>query len=171
MTCNLRPVEYNVVIKPKAVEAKTAGGIILLDKTVDADKLAADEGEIVAVSDLAFNYDDYPVESRPKVGDVVKFSRYAGTTIRDDKGEIEFRIVKDKDIWAVVEPVREAEVVPIFGSKEYAAKHGLDEVKMPPVNLSGYVDLPPRVCGVPDMDQAGYDALERNGRIECTDAD
>lgn len=150
MSCKLRPVGYKVVIKPTSVSERTAGGIILTAKTLETDKLATDEGEVVAIADRAFNFDE-PSNSDPKVGDVVKFSRYAGMTIRDEKGEIEFRVVEDKDICAVVEPVTVAEVVPIRAVDFDAA------MKMPPVNLSGYVDLPKFKIDRPVADEVNGD--------------
>jgi len=98
----LAMVEYNVLIIQEAVEEKTAGGIILTDKVKDTDQAAQQRGRLVAVSPLAFNYDNYPVDAiKPAVGDVVWFAKYSGSKIdgRDGKTYI---ICKDKDIGAVV---------------------------------------------------------------------
>jgi len=105
--CNLRPMEFNVVVKPDATEEKTPGGIILTTQTVDADKLASDNGVIVALSPLAFSYAEWPEGTvLPKVGDRVVFARYAGTLRKAKPGtnEEDLRILKDKDIMAVIEP-------------------------------------------------------------------
>lgn len=103
---NLRPMEFNVVVKPDAIEEKTAGGIILTSSTVDADKLAADSGVIIALSPLAFSYAEWPEGTvLPQVGDRVVYARYAGTLrkAKPGSGEDDLRILKDKDIMAVVE--------------------------------------------------------------------
>lgn len=98
----IQPIEFNVLVKPQTVEEKTKGGIILSDVTKEADKYAQQRGEIVALSPLAFSYADWPAGTTlPKVGDEVFFGKYAGTLVKDDDGN-EFRLVKDKEIAAVV---------------------------------------------------------------------
>ncbi len=97
----LRPMEYNVVVKPDAVEEVTKGGIILpLDKA-ERDKLAVEEGMLVAVSPHAFSYAEWNGAKPPQVGERVVFARYAGALHK--RGEQDFRIIKDKDIVAVVD--------------------------------------------------------------------
>ena len=102
----LTPMEYNCVVRMDPVESKSAGGIILPTSKTDRDKLAADEGMLVAISPLAFNYDQWPADARkPQVGDRVMFARYSGTLYQpngEDK-EPQYRILKDKDIIAVIE--------------------------------------------------------------------
>lgn len=100
----LRPMEYNVVVEMAPVEERTAGGIILPASKTDRDKLATEEGVLVALSPHAFTYETWPEgESPPAVGDKVLIARYAGA-IHERNGKT-FRILKDKDIVAVVEPV------------------------------------------------------------------
>lgn len=96
----LAPLEFNVVVKPDALETKTAGGIILIEK--ERDKLAVCEGELIAISPLAFTYAEWPEgTSPPTVGSRVMFRRYAGTQHTRDK--VDYRIITDKDIVAVVD--------------------------------------------------------------------
>lgn len=105
MTCNLQPMEFNVVVQPKGGEEVTKGGIILPSSTQEADKLAADEGVLVAVSPHAFTYADWPEGARkPQVGDQVIFARYGGVLRKGKNGDPDLRILKDKDIMAVIEP-------------------------------------------------------------------
>ena len=100
----LLPMEFNVVVRMDKAEEKTAGGIILPTSTQDRDKLSAEEGELVAVSPHAFTYAEWPEnERKPQPGDRVIIARYAGV-LRERNGR-DFRIVKDKDIVAVVEQV------------------------------------------------------------------
>lgn len=105
MTTNksgLRPMEFNVVVEMDPVEEKTAGGIILPTSKTDRDKLAAEEGTLVALSPLAFTYEEWPeAEAKPAIGDRVLIARYAGA-IHERDGKT-FRILKDRDIVAVVE--------------------------------------------------------------------
>lgn len=107
----LIPVEYFVVVEiPAAVEK--IGSIILPTQTQEADKLAIDEGTLVAVSPAAFNYTQWPEGARiPTVGDRVLFKRYAGKTYDRETGGVKrsFRLVADKDIMAIVDEAAEAE--------------------------------------------------------------
>jgi len=98
----LAPTEYNVLIAPEVIEDRTAGGIFLPEQAKETDQLAQTRGRIVAVSPLAFNFDNWPDDARkPSVGDVVWYGRYAGTVIagRDNR---EYRLCKDKDVGALV---------------------------------------------------------------------
>lgn len=95
----LVPMEYNVVVKPDALESKTAGGIILMQN--ERDEWAVHEGVIDAVSVHAFTYADWPDDARkPQVGDRVMFAKHAGALI--DRNGAKFRVVKDKDLIAVL---------------------------------------------------------------------
>lgn len=103
MKCRLRAVEYNVVIKQPPVATKTKGGLMLPDEEVERRKHAAVEGEIVNLSPMAFTFDDWPAdEPKPAVGQKVLIARHAGTFWKDEDGE-EYRVVKDKDVVAVID--------------------------------------------------------------------
>ena len=58
---------------------------------------------IVAVSPMAFAFDDWPQdEPTPKPGDRIVFARHAGTFVTG-KDDEQYRVVKDKDVVAVKE--------------------------------------------------------------------
>lgn len=98
----LNPMEYNVVVQPDPVEEISAGGIILPMAKTDRDKLAVEEGTLIAVSPHAFSYADWPEgQQPPQVGQRVVFARYAGALHK--RGDTDYRIIKDKDIVAVVD--------------------------------------------------------------------
>lgn len=98
----IRPVEFKVLIRPVKVEEKTAGGVIIPEMARDREQAAAVEGEIIAVSPLAFNYERWPDEAmKPKAGDRVYFAKYAGMTAKGRDG-IEYRLLNDKDVCAVI---------------------------------------------------------------------
>lgn len=97
----INPTEYKVLIRPRAVEEKSKGGIILPDQHKEREQFAQQEGEIVAASPLAFTYDDWKGNQPPKTGDVVLFAKYAGFMARGKDG-IDYRVVNDKDITAVL---------------------------------------------------------------------
>jgi chaperonin GroES len=99
----LKPMEYNVVVEMDPVEERTESGLYLPPSKVDRDKLATEEGTLVALSPHAFTYAEWPTgASPPAVGDRVLIARYAGA-IHERAGKT-FRVLKDKDIVAVVEP-------------------------------------------------------------------
>lgn len=95
------PVEYRVLIAPIEVQEKTKGGIIIPDETKERDQFAQMKGTLVAVSPLAFTYDDWKGAEKPKPGDQVLFAKYAGAVV-DGKDGRKYRIVNDKDIAAVL---------------------------------------------------------------------
>lgn len=94
------PLEYKVLVRPVEVDQKTRGGIILPDETKERDQHAAMEGEVIAISPLAFKYeDDAP---RPHVGATVIFARYSGINVTGKDG-VAYRLMNDKDVVAVRE--------------------------------------------------------------------
>jgi len=98
------PVEYNVLVKPKAVEEKTAGGIIIPDSLKEREEFGRIEGDLVAVSPAAFtfNYEGWPEGAEvPKVGDRVVFSKYQATEITGTDGE-KYWLMKDRSIAGVM---------------------------------------------------------------------
>lgn len=114
--CNpgLRPVEFNVIIAA-ARAAQTVGKLGLLvapDETRETTGLAMQVGRVVAISPIAFNYDEWPDQAlKPKPGDLVWYARYAGGLFEGLDGN-EYRIIKDKDIGAVIEvPEAQAEKI------------------------------------------------------------
>ena len=102
----LRPMEFNVVILMDPVEQRTASGLYLPATKTERDELATDQGTLVAVSPHAFSYVERWPEGAgpPQPGDRVMFAQYAGRLWKPDgdKGAT-YRILKDKDIVAVVE--------------------------------------------------------------------
>ena len=97
----IRPVEFNVLVLPKKQEERTAGGILVPEAARERMQAAAVEGEIIAVSPLAFTYEDWGNHAMPKVGDRVFFAKYAGMTVKGRDG-VEYRLCKDKDIAGVI---------------------------------------------------------------------
>lgn len=98
------PTEYKVLVDPKPIEQKTSGGIIIPDQTVHAEKYAAIEGRIVAMSHLAFTYAS-PEEwgdHKPKPGQQILHAKYAGVRVKGKDGK-EYVLINDKDVVATVE--------------------------------------------------------------------
>lgn len=93
----IQPLEYNVLVLPKEVEAKTAGGVLLPDDTKEKEQFGQMEGRLVAVSPLAFNFDEMPPGMRPQPGAHVIFYRYEATEIKGRDGKM-YWLMKDKAI-------------------------------------------------------------------------
>jgi chaperonin GroES len=99
----INPTEYRVLVRPEAIEEKTAGGIIIPDQTKDRDKYAVVKGVLIDVSPVAFSYAEWPEGSRvPAIGDKVVYEKYAGALLKGKDG-IEYRVINDKDIHAVLD--------------------------------------------------------------------
>jgi len=100
----ITPTEFKVLILPKEVEQISPGGIILSSQTMDAEKSATIEGEIIAVSHLAFTYATEAEwdGKKPAPGQRVIFAKYAGVRHKAKDGQ-EYLLVNDKDIVATIE--------------------------------------------------------------------
>ena len=98
----INPVEFKVLIEPKEIETKTAGGIILADMTKESQKWAEIEGRIVAVSPLAFTYstDAEWGGQKPKPGDRIIIAKYSGVRVKGADGK-DYLLTNDKDVCAV----------------------------------------------------------------------
>lgn len=95
------PTEYNVVVRVKAVDEKTAGGIIIPETTKERMDYASQQGTLIAVSQFAFSYEGSWEGKKPAVGDKVLFAKYGGFEVRGKDG-LDYRVIKDKDICAVL---------------------------------------------------------------------
>jgi chaperonin GroES len=105
MTMNgsgIKPVGYNVLVKPDEVEKKTKGGIILPETKLEKDEFGRMEGTLVAASPMAFANSDWPAsEPKPQVGNRVIFSRYAGSEVTGKDGS-KYWLMKDESIVGVM---------------------------------------------------------------------
>lgn len=104
----LEPAGHRVVIQIEEAEEKR--GSIYIPKTVQAlERQATMKGIVLAIGPTAWQ--DYG-DGRPwcAVGDRVVFARYGGVTWREDilnadrlkTGELEYRLLNDEDIIAVL---------------------------------------------------------------------
>lgn len=101
--CNpgLQPTEYNVIIAPATMPEKI-GSLFLPETEKERLGMALQVGRIVAVSPVAFNYERWPdPKDKPQVGQLAWFARFAGGLFEGVDGK-EYRIVKDKDIGAII---------------------------------------------------------------------
>jgi len=90
----IKPLGDRVVIKPIPKEEVSKGGIILPDTA----KEKPQEGEIIAVGPGRLTDDGQRIAMEVKVGDMVIYSKYAGTEFKLDDQELV--IMRESDILA-----------------------------------------------------------------------
>ncbi len=90
----LVPLGDRVVIKPSPKEEVSKGGIVLPDTV----KEKPQEGEIIAVGAGKLTDDGNRLPMDVKVGDVVIYSKYAGTEFKENEEELV--IMRESDILA-----------------------------------------------------------------------
>ena len=90
---DFKPLGNRVVIEPMdSDEQISAGGIYIPDTA----KEKPQEGKVVAVGPGKLNEDGSRTELEVSVGDIVVYSKYAGTEYK--QGDTEFLIVREDDI-------------------------------------------------------------------------
>ncbi|MHB1456271.1 MAG: co-chaperone GroES [Armatimonadota bacterium] len=93
----LKPIGDKVIVKAKAEEEKSAGGIILPDRA----KEKPSEGTVIAVGPGRMLENGERKSMTVKEGDTVIYSKYGGTEVKL-KGE-EYIILEEDAIYAIVE--------------------------------------------------------------------
>jgi len=93
---NLKPLGDRVIVKPKAPEEKTKGGIILPDTAQEKPM----EGEVVAVGNGKSDDNGKKVAMDLKVGDKVLYGKYSGTEVKVN--DEEYLIMRESDVYAVI---------------------------------------------------------------------
>lgn len=88
---NIKPLADRVVVEPKAIEQKTAGGLII----PDTNKEKPLEGIVLAVG-----AGTKEIAMEVKVGDKVLYGKYAGTEVTVDGTEL--LIMRQADILATI---------------------------------------------------------------------
>jgi chaperonin GroES len=92
----LKPLSDHVVIKPLEAEEKTAGGILLPDTA----KEKSTRGEVIAVGSGRLMPNGRVVKPAVSAGDIVLYSKYAGSEIKIDGKEL--KIVQENEILAII---------------------------------------------------------------------
>lgn len=95
-----RVAGWTLLVKVDAVP-KASGLIELAPETVMRKELGETRGTVLSIADGAWSDERVP---RCGVGDRVLFRQYAGEML-DVEGQDKFRIINDKDVYAVLEPL------------------------------------------------------------------
>ena len=93
----IRPLSDRVVIEPREMETKTAGGIVIPD-TADKDKPI--QGTVIAIGNGRY-IDGKLQPLQVRVGEKVLFGKYSGTNVKLD--DTEYLVMREEDIMGVVE--------------------------------------------------------------------
>ena len=103
----IHPTEFKLLVKPKAAEEVTKGGIIIPAAKSEAEKFAQTEGVVIAVSPLAFTYakpEEWEAANAkpPQPGQTVLYAKYAGNWVKGKDGG-EYLLINDKDVTAILD--------------------------------------------------------------------
>ena len=100
------PTGYRIVLFPLKLDSKTKSGIILTDETVAESQITTNICKVLKVGPDAYkDKEKFPTGPWCKVDDWVLITRYAGSRIRIDGGEL--RIINDDEILAVIDDPRD----------------------------------------------------------------
>ncbi len=94
---NLRPLGDRMVVKPTEQEEVTSSGIYLPETA----KEKPQQGTVISVGPGARDEDGKRIAMDVKVGDIVMYAKYSGTTIK--LTGTEYLILKENDVLAIVE--------------------------------------------------------------------
>jgi chaperonin GroES len=100
MALNIKPLGDRVVIEPLEEDVQTfAGGQLVLPDTA---KEKPQQGKILAVGPGRLDEDGKHIPMEVKVGDIVVYAKYAGTSFKTKDGD-EILFLKESDILAILE--------------------------------------------------------------------
>lgn len=100
MSVDLKPLGDRVIVEPLEEEVQTfAGGQLILPDTA---KEKPQQGKVLAVGPGRRDEEGKRIPMEVKVGDVVVYAKYSGTTFKTRDGK-ELLILKESDILAIVE--------------------------------------------------------------------
>ena len=100
------PTGFRMVLYPLKLESKTSGGLHLTDDTVEQSQIATNVCKVLKMGPSCYKEKEkFPDGPWCKEGNWVLITRYAGSRIRIEGGEL--RIVNDDEILAVIDDPRD----------------------------------------------------------------
>ena len=101
-----QPSGWRMVLFPLKLQGKTKGGVLLTDDTVTESQVTTNICKVLIMGPECYkDKEKFPSGPWCKEGDWVLITRYAGSRIRIDGGEL--RIINDDEILAVVDDPRD----------------------------------------------------------------
>ena len=100
------PTGFRMVLYPLKLESKTSSGLHLTDETVEQSQIATNVCKVLKMGPSCYkDKERFPQGPWCKEGNWVLITRYAGSRIKIDGGEL--RIVNDDEILAVIDDPRD----------------------------------------------------------------
>ena len=101
-----QPSGWRMILFPLKLQGKTKGGVLLTDDTVTESQVTTNICKVLKMGPECYkDKEKFPSGPWCKEGDWVLITRYAGSRIRIDGGEL--RIINDDEILAVVDDPRD----------------------------------------------------------------
>jgi len=101
-----QPSGWRIVLFPLKLQGKTKGGVLLTDETVTESQVTTNICKVLKMGPECYkDKEKFPSGPWCKEGDWVLITRYAGSRIRIDGGEL--RIINDDEILAKVDDPRD----------------------------------------------------------------
>ena len=100
------PAGYRMTLFPLKLESKTKSGLYLTDETVQESQITTNICKVLKMGPECYkDKDKFPTGPWCKVDDWVLITRYAGSRIRIEGGEL--RIINDDEILDVIDDPRD----------------------------------------------------------------
>ena len=100
------PTGFRIVLFPLKLDSQTASGIHLTDDTIEQSQITTNICKVLKLGKDAYkDKERFPNGAWCKEGDWVLITKYAGSRIRIDGGEL--RIINDDEILAVLDDPRD----------------------------------------------------------------
>lgn len=94
----IRPLSDRIVVEPKELETKTAGGIVIPDTASNQEKPM--RGTVIYIGNGRYLEGKlHPLQVKP--GDEILFGKYAGTSFKFE--EKEYLVMREEDVMGVLE--------------------------------------------------------------------
>ena len=101
-----QPCGWRIVLFPLKLKGKTKGGVILTDETVEESQITTNICKVLKTGSLCYkDKERYPDGPWCKEGDWVIITRYSGSRVKIDGGEL--RIINEDEVLAVVDDPRD----------------------------------------------------------------
>ena len=100
------PVGYRITLFPLKLESKTKSGLYLTDETIQESQVTTNICKVLKMGPECYkDKEKFPTGPWCKLDDWVLITRYAGSRIKIEGGEL--RIINDDEILAVIDDPRD----------------------------------------------------------------
>ena len=97
-----KPTGWRLLVLPFKMKAKTKGGLVLSETTLEKQQVASQVGLVMAMGPQCYkDKERYPEGPWCKEKDWIMFARYAGSRIKIEGGEM--RLLNDDEVLATID--------------------------------------------------------------------